>query len=92
MDALPFCHLTIKAHHTPYPIKFISMQRSPREIHTIGDHIRKARVERRQFQRDLAQRFHVTVDTVRNWEQNRIPPHKRSIPAIVAWLGYDPRK
>jgi len=49
-------------------------------------------MERRQYQRDLAQQFHVTVDTVRNWEQNRIPPHKRNLPTIVAWLGYDPQE
>ena len=92
MDAFPFCHLTMKAKRTPYPIGFISVQRVPNEAHTIGDHIRKIRIERRQYQRNLATIFHVTVDTVRNWEQNRIPPHQRNIPAIVAWLGYDPQK
>ena len=56
MDAFPFCHLTIKANRTPYPNGFISLQRVPNKAHTIGDHIRKARVERRQYQRQLCQR------------------------------------
>ena len=81
----------MKAKRVPYPNGFISLQRTPKEAHTIGDHIRKVRVERRQYQRNLAQQFSVTVDTVRNWEQNRIPPHKRNLPAIMDWLRYDPQ-
>ena len=48
-DAFPFGHLTMKAKRVPYPNGFISLQRTSKEAHTIGDHIRKVRVERRQY-------------------------------------------
>jgi transcriptional regulator with XRE-family HTH domain len=33
----------------------------------------------------------VSVATVVNWERNRFVPELRYLPAIVAFLGYDPR-
>jgi len=88
---LPNYHLTILHKRKLNPTGWICTQAIPNEIHTIGDHIKKNRLKRRQFQYELAERFGVTLDTIRNWEQNRFPPHERTIPAIIAWLGYDPR-
>ena len=91
MAALPFCHLTITAKKWQNPYRWKCTQVSQNEVHTIGDHIKRHRLKLRQFQYELADRFHVTLATIQNWENNRFPPHQRQFPAILEWLGYDPR-
>jgi len=91
MAALPFCHLTITAKKRQNPYRWKCTQVAQNEAHTIGDHIKCHRLKLRQFQYELADRFQVTLATIQNWENNRFPPHTRLIPAIIDWLGYNPR-
>lgn len=84
MDALPFCHLRLSAIK---PTRY-GFQGEPK---TLGDHIRKRRLELGLRQRDVARDFAVTVDTLRNWERNRTLPLPKYIPRILRLLGYDPR-
>jgi transcriptional regulator with XRE-family HTH domain len=65
--------------------------RIPTEPHTIGDHIRRERLARRMFQREVAEEIGVDTTSIFNWEGNRSSPEVRYMPAIIDFLGYDPR-
>jgi len=43
------------------------------------------------YQRDVAARIGVDTLTVTNWEKGHTVPRIRFLPAILAFLGYDPR-
>lgn len=57
---------------------------------TIGDHLRKRRLDLGLLQREVAVRVGVDACSVRNWERNRTEPAVPFLPAIVAFLGYPP--
>jgi len=80
MPALPFCHVTLKA---PKPRKDY-----PKELNTLGDHLRKKRLDLGLTQGEVAKRFHVHATTVRYWETNRVAPGLRVMPWIIHFLGY----
>lgn len=81
MAALPFCHLTLTA---PKPTRY------PKELRTVGDHLKKGRLDLGLFQKDVASRLGVNESTILNWENNACAPAIRFIPRIVGFLGYDP--
>ena len=64
----------------------------PRELQTLGDHVKKVRLDRGLFQEHLAREFGVSVGTVMNWEKNLTRVATRYLPKVVAFLGYDPRQ
>ena len=57
---------------------------------TIGDHIRLHRSERKLLQRQLADEIGVAAATIGNWENNKSEPPIALMPAVIAFLGYDP--
>jgi transcriptional regulator with XRE-family HTH domain len=59
----------------------------PTELKTIGDHIRKRRLDLGLLQREVAERVRSDVMTILNWEKNRTKPKARHMPAIRAFLG-----
>jgi transcriptional regulator with XRE-family HTH domain len=60
-------------------------------LNTIGDHIKKRRLELGLFQRDAARLLGVDTSTVTNWEKDRTQPRLCLIPKVIAFLGYDPK-
>ncbi|MBT2324617.1 helix-turn-helix transcriptional regulator, partial [Variovorax paradoxus] len=54
------------------------------------DHIQLRRSERKLPQRDVANRIGVSSMTIGNWEKNSTDPPVEFMPAIMAFLGYDP--
>lgn len=62
----------------------------PRKLQTLGDHIRKRRIERGMLQREVAAVLDVDESSVNAWERNRHQPVLRVHPAIAAFLGYEP--
>ena len=65
----------------------------PKGIKTLGDHIRKKRLDLGLFQKDVAKQIRVNKDTIHIWETNRTEPELRLIPHIIDFLGdvpYDP--
>ena len=62
----------------------------PKEIITLGDHLRKRRLDLGMRPREVARIFGVTASTIVNWERNRTAPPLRFVPAIVRFLGYVP--
>jgi DNA-binding XRE family transcriptional regulator len=57
---------------------------------SIGDHIRKKRMELKLLQKDVAKICGVTVDCITNWEKNRSLPQIQFYPSIIKFLGYFP--
>ncbi len=60
------------------------------EPQTLGEHIRKRRVEAGLSQNALGRRLGVTGVALLQWEKDRTTPEARFYPALVAFLGYDP--
>jgi transcriptional regulator with XRE-family HTH domain len=80
---LPFCHLRLTSKK---PVN----KGYPRELKTIGDHIRKERLDRGQQQTQVALLICVDKTTIMNWERGHRTPAIRHIPAIIRFLGYVP--
>jgi DNA-binding transcriptional regulator YiaG len=62
----------------------------PNELKTIGDHLKKARLERKMLIKDVLEILGVNRWTLRQWEQNILEPFVYQYPKIIAFLGYYP--
>ena len=58
---------------------------------TIGEHLKKRRLELGLEQFQVAETVGVTWLSISNWERGICRPSKRTIPSLVTFLGYDPR-
>jgi len=67
---LPFCHVHLRG-QKPLPAGF------PKELSTLGDHLRKRRLEVGLLQREVAAHLGVNKTTVYNWERHRTNPEGR---------------
>jgi transcriptional regulator with XRE-family HTH domain len=63
----------------------------PYTLSTLGDHLRKRRLDLGLRQGDVAAQLAVNISTVTNWEKNYTAPPLSLIPRVIAFLGYDPR-
>jgi transcriptional regulator with XRE-family HTH domain len=66
--------------NAPYPVKLI----------TIGDHLRKVRLDRGMSQSQVARLLNVQADTVTGWELNRHTPTAKRANRIINFIGYLP--
>ena len=78
---MPICQITLKA-QKPSLI--------PQNPQSIGEHIRKRRLEQNLFQADVARLIGVEETSIYNWESNRSNPSVKYIPEIIKFLGYLP--
>jgi transcriptional regulator with XRE-family HTH domain len=62
----------------------------PSELNTLGDHLRKVRLDRGLSQPYVAVVLKVSTDMVTCWELNRNQPTAKFAKAIIAFLGYFP--
>lgn len=83
MAALPFCHIEISA-------SWKDNSAYPAELKSIGDHIRKRRLDKAMKQKDVAKTLGCTKDTVANWEMGRSNPRIDQMGKVIQFLGYDP--
>jgi DNA-binding XRE family transcriptional regulator len=77
----------------PFGVKLLkSLKPVPyaRELKTLGQHLKKRRMELGLFQRDLRERFKLEKETYANWEKDRCYPAMKHWPGIIEFLGYDP--
>ena len=81
--ALLFCHLELRAARP-------KSDRYPKELNTLGDHIRARRLDLGLFQSQVAELIGVCPLTITNWEGNASQPPVHYMPAIIRFLGYDP--
>ena len=80
--ALPFCVFTLNAPIPPDPAY-------PAELVTVGNQLRRRRLELRLLQREVAAEIGVHASSVYNWESGRTEPQLRHLPAIIRFLAYD---
>ena len=57
-----------------------------RHPQTIGDHLRKRRLELKIKQSELAEIFNVSKDTIRFWELNQCIPSKKRMSQINEFI------
>ena len=62
----------------------------PKEVVSVGDHIRAKRLRLKLWQVDLAKILQVSTETITNWETGRSNPNIKYYPAIIQFLGYIP--
>lgn len=65
------------------------MQVSTR-IETIGDRVRKRRLDLGLLQKEVADQLGVDLNTVHNWECNKTTPQLGFLPRVIRVIGYDP--
>lgn len=80
---MPSCRAELRA-PKPKPEQY------PKEINTLGDHLRTRRLDLKLLQRGVAEQIGVSGATITSWERNATAPLIRYMPAIVRFLGYDP--
>ena len=80
-----FPKLTLKAARPKKPAY-------PTDLKTIGDYLRKTRLDRGLSQPQVAKLLNVTTNTITGWEINRNEPLISSLPVILKFLGFDPFK
>ncbi len=83
MVALPCYYLTLRARKPRNPAY-------PEHLITLGDHVRKRRLDLGLHQKEVAAQVNATTSTVTNWEKNRTNPRLYLLPKIIEFLGYDP--
>ena len=66
------------------------VKRCPVNPKTIGDHLRKHRIELGLEQTEVAAKLGVCRNSLQHWEQNRGTPLPKQMPAIIQFLGYVP--
>ncbi len=62
----------------------------PERLKTLGDHLRKRRLDLKLFQKEVAKRLGTSTTSIYNWEDNRASPSLYRLPKIVEFLGYIP--
>ena len=62
----------------------------PTELKTIGDHVRKRRLDLGLLQKDVAKIIGTHALSIMNWETKRTLPSIEYIPKIIEFLGYLP--
>lgn len=74
----------------PLTLKALKPKETDFEPQTLGEHVRKRRLELELTQKRVAERLRVSPWTVLNWEKDHTEPPIESMPAIIRFLGYDP--
>jgi transcriptional regulator with XRE-family HTH domain len=82
IPAFLFCHVTLRG-RKPRP-------GYPEEPSTVGEHLKKRRLDLGLRQKDVAGELGVNFKTYENWEQGKYEPATRFLPAVIGFLGYDP--
>jgi len=74
----------------PIRLKALKPKETDFEPKTLGEHLRKRRLELRLTQTQAGEGIGVNPWTVLNWEKGHTEPPVESMPSILRWLGYDP--
>jgi transcriptional regulator with XRE-family HTH domain len=57
----------------------------------LGEHLRRVRLDRSLLQKQVAGEIGCSKASLTNWEKGHAEPELRFLPAILRFLGYDPR-
>jgi transcriptional regulator with XRE-family HTH domain len=75
--------VTLKARRPPN-------SKYPNQLNSLGDHIRKRRLDLALHQKQVAEQIGVDEDTIYRWESNESKPQIQFIPAIIKFLSHNP--
>jgi transcriptional regulator with XRE-family HTH domain len=81
----------IKVPRMPYPPHWKAGQRLPNSPQSLGEQIRKRRLELHWLQADLAKAIGLHVVSVSNWERGYSAPSRRMMKRIQEFLDYTPK-
>jgi ribosome-binding protein aMBF1 (putative translation factor) len=62
----------------------------PERLDSLGDHVCRARLDRKLNRKIAAAELRIDPDSLRNWEKHRTEIEVQFYPRIIGWLGYDP--
>ena len=82
MIAFPFCEVRLRAALLP--------EGYPERLETVGDHVRKRRLDLGLSQEAAGERMDVSKGSVYCWEKTGREPSIRTWPKVIAFLGYCP--
>lgn len=68
----------------PLPVTY------PHEPKTLGEHIRKRRLDLGLTLKDVERLLDVSYRSVSDWERDKFLPTVRVMPTIIEFIGYDP--
>lgn len=71
-------------------LKALKPKETDFEPQTLGEHLRKRRLELSLSQKQVAGELGVNSWTVLNWEKGHSAPPYEALPRILRWLGSDP--
>lgn len=74
----------------PITLKALKPKPFSESPQTVGEHLKRARVQRGLSQPQVAALIGVDTATILNWEKSRTEPPVLSFPAILRFLGYYP--
>lgn len=57
---------------------------------TLGEHLKRCRLQRKLSQIEAARALEVNPSTILNWEKGHTVPPVEAVPALLQFLGYDP--
>ena len=77
-------------HLVPIRFKALKPKETDLEPHTVGDHVRKHRLELGLTQKATAKLLEVTQFSVINWEKRGMTPPTTTMGRVIRFLGYDP--
>ncbi|MBI4485001.1 MAG: helix-turn-helix transcriptional regulator [Acidobacteria bacterium] len=81
---MPCCHVHLRG-QTPPPPGY------PTELRTLGDHLRRRRLDLGLLQREVAEQIGVDITTITNCELGHTTPALCWLPQVIRLLGYDPQ-
>ena len=87
MDALPFCKATLHGVRCPHGPYFTQVKRYPSDPKTIGEAIRKRRLDLGLRQIDVANLIGCNEMTVVNWEKGYTNPRRDKIERVKKFLA-----
>jgi DNA-binding transcriptional regulator YiaG len=91
LRALPFCQLQTKAVYSGKSGYWESVHNYRRLPHSLGEHVRKRRLDLGLGQREAAAQMGVHVETLKFWERGVLKPAIGIMPKVIEFLGTNPR-
>ncbi|HXR46800.1 MAG TPA: helix-turn-helix transcriptional regulator [Candidatus Limnocylindrales bacterium] len=76
----------------PLPPPLECTQTAFKTPETLGEHLKRRRLEVHLIQSQLAKRLGVHRVSVQNWERNIYQPATELMPKIIEFSGYDPQQ
>ena len=83
MGALPFLQIEL-TYSKPTDYRYSDT------LQTLGDHLRKRRLDLQLHQKEVATKLGCVADSLVGWEKNRHFPEFHYLPKIISFLGYNP--